>query len=65
MRTVGACEPISRIDDARVLLIGHPEVSIRSAMATGNISRAKLAELISPVGGNTYQKLRSYTSQFV
>ena len=52
--------PINTADDIRVVLIGNPEAKLRYAMAQGLVSRNTLAELIDPISGSTFQKLRVY-----
>lgn len=63
--TNGETDPISLADNIRVVLIGNPEAAIRNGMKAGAISRPKLAEIIAPMSGNTYQKLRAYSDKFV
>lgn len=65
IRKIGKIDPIALADHVRVVLIGNPEKDIRSAMKAGAISRPKLAEIIAPMSGNTYQKLRAYSDKFV
>ena len=52
--------PINTVDEVRVVLIGNPEAKLRYAMGHGLVSRNTLAELVDPISGSTFQKLRVY-----
>lgn len=61
IRKQDSVEPLSVADGIRVVLIGNPERDFKAAMNDGLISRPKLSALVSPpVGGNTYQRLRTF-----
>lgn len=65
IRGTGEVEPMDIANDCRIILIGTPHARIRNGMASGAISRPKLAEIGEPISGSTYQKLRVYLDQFV
>ena len=64
-RVSGHFEPITPLDVTRVVLIGFPERLLKKAMQEGHVSRPKLGELIPPVSGNTYERLRNYLDEHV
>lgn len=64
-REVGKTDPMSVADTARILFIGSPESEIRAAMKDGRLSRAIASELIGGIGGNSYQKLRTYLDNVI